>query len=69
MNTQLIRFPMNRMIVAVLLALGICIDRVSAVQRFDMADYGVVPGGKDLSAKVIKALDNIRQYMQDEGAR
>lgn len=66
MNTQLIRFPMNRMIVAVLLALGICIDRVSAVQRFDMADYGVLPGGKDLSAKVIKALDNIREKACDD---
>ena len=60
MNTDLIRFPMNRMIIAALLTLTVCIGRVGAVERFDMADFGVVPGGKNLSAKVTKALEHIR---------
>lgn len=49
----------------VILLLG-CIGHVHAEQVFDMARFGVVPGGKNLSVKMAKALEKIHKQVKGD---
>ena len=43
-----------------------CVSHLCMGQTFDMASWGIVPGGRNLSAKMVKALEEIRGKVSED---
>lgn len=50
----------------ILLLLLCCVSMIRAEQVFDMASFGIVPNGKNLSVKMEKALNQIREWAKGD---